>query len=75
VLSDFADDETLLAAFDTAAQALELQGGLYDGPTDTGNPLVIWVVIGAILGGAGGLTVYLLQQRKKAAAQQAQEAK
>ena len=75
VLSDFADAETLLAAFDTAAQALELQGELYDGPTDTGNPPVIWVVIGAILGGAGGLTVYLLKQRKKAAAQQAQEAK
>lgn len=75
VLSDFADADTLLAAFDTAAQALELQGELYNGPTDTGNPLVIWVVIGAILGGAGGLTVYLLQQRKKAAAQQAEEAK
>ncbi len=73
VLTDFADADALLTAFETAAQAIQLQGELHDGPTNTGNGLVIWVIIGAILGGAGGLTMYLLRQRKKAADQQAQE--
>ena len=75
VLTDFAADGGLMASFDAAAQALQLQGELYDGPTEPGNGLVVWVIIGAIVGGAGGLTLFLLRQRKKAEEPQTEEVK
>lgn len=66
VLTEFADPDTEFAAFDKAVDALSLQDTLYTEATPAGsNLLVIFVVVGAILGGAGGLTLYLLRQRKK----------
>ena len=65
-LTDFAA-ETELTSFYTAAEALTFQCELFEGPTEPGNMLVVWVILGAIVGGAGGLTLYLLHQRKKTA--------
>lgn len=65
VLTEFADADKELAAFKTAAEAMTLNDALYTEPTGEANYLVIFVVIGAIVGGAGGLALFLLRQRKK----------
>lgn len=77
VLTDFADEEAELSAFDAAVAAMELHDKLYTEATQGGSLLVVFVVIGAIVGGAGGLALFLLRQRKKAeqAPQETQEAK
>lgn len=65
VLTEFADADAELAAFDAAVKAMVLNDALYTGPTGNGNLWVILVVAGAILGGAGGLALFLLRRRKQ----------
>ena len=67
VLTDFADADTELAAFDAAIDALQLHDKLYSEASSDQSMLPIFVILGAIIGGAGGLTLFLLRQRKKAA--------
>lgn len=63
-LSDFADADFQLAAFEDAVAAMTLQDELYTEPSRSSNVLIFCVVIGAILGGAGGLALWLLRQKK-----------
>ncbi len=77
VLTEFADADAELAAFDRAVDAMVLHDKLYTEATQGSSLLVVLVVIGAIIGSAGGLALFLLRQRKKTEPipQETQEAK
>ena len=72
-LTNFADS-TALNGFAQAAADMGLNDALFTGPTEPANSLVAWVIVGGIVGAAGGLTLFLLRQRKKASEAQPAEA-
>ena len=67
VLTKFADADAELAAFEAAIDTLQLHDDLYGEATTQRDVLPVIVIIGVIICAAGGLALFLLRQRRKAA--------